>query len=318
MYKRIPGFSNYAVSRYGHVINIDKGTEPAQRVNTDGYTIVSMVRDDGMTRNVARHRLVCMTYKPIENPGEMMVNHIDGVKSHDHLDNLEWVTPMGNIVHAAWAGLTPKCIPIDCLDVETGKQETFVSFLDCAIRFNMSKDEIAYRMKQDDPASIIWPENRRYRKHDPDNGPWPEKVKFLNGRNVAIQAKDLKTGEILEFKNATEASKFFRIGISGIMNRLARPQRVFAVKYLIRDAAKRDDPWPDEEPQQHTRGVRLTYPDGRVEEFNSARECAKSLGIIPTTLGWRLSRGSHGKGSEKVLYEYTCPPLLKSYGPKSS
>lgn len=46
------------------------------------------------------HRAILKTYQPLEDYGELQVNHIDGVKLNNHYSNLEWVTRKQNMAHA--------------------------------------------------------------------------------------------------------------------------------------------------------------------------------------------------------------------------
>jgi hypothetical protein len=68
-----------------------------------GYLTVSL---GGKTHRV--HRLVMMGYEPIDNPEDYQVNHIDGDKTNNCLDNLEWCTAKENSIHAVRTGLNPK------------------------------------------------------------------------------------------------------------------------------------------------------------------------------------------------------------------
>ncbi len=70
-----------------------------------GYLRVALTKD-GRTKLVYIHRVVAQTY--ITNPdNKPMVNHIDGVKTNNRVENLEWVTGQENHDHAATLGLYP-------------------------------------------------------------------------------------------------------------------------------------------------------------------------------------------------------------------
>ena len=42
------------------------------------------------------HRMVLETFSPIENPELFVVDHIDGIKTHNALNNLRWLTKEEN------------------------------------------------------------------------------------------------------------------------------------------------------------------------------------------------------------------------------
>ena len=46
------------------------------------------------------HRLILITFCPNENEKNLFVNHKDGNRRNNKLDNLEWITPSGNAQHA--------------------------------------------------------------------------------------------------------------------------------------------------------------------------------------------------------------------------
>ena len=66
----------------------------------NGYVKVQMRSTDNKSHRYSVHRLVLENFKPVENMGNLQVNHIDGDKKNNNLTNLEWTTSEENIRHA--------------------------------------------------------------------------------------------------------------------------------------------------------------------------------------------------------------------------
>lgn len=95
--KVIKGFSNYNINTEGKVFN-KNGREIKQTVNRNGYPMVKLC-DNGYEKNCSVHRLVAETFIP--NPeNKQTVNHKDGNKLNNQIDNLEWSTYSENEKHA--------------------------------------------------------------------------------------------------------------------------------------------------------------------------------------------------------------------------
>ena len=98
----------YLVSNYGNVINAKpkKSKEPyiiKPLIDRFGYTRVS-IYFEGKYRQALVHRLVARMFIP--NPNFYLeINHKDGNKQNNHVDNLEWCTRSQNVKHAFDMGL---------------------------------------------------------------------------------------------------------------------------------------------------------------------------------------------------------------------
>lgn len=91
----------YQISNLGNV----KGKKCIlkQFVNQRGYFAVSLSKEDKRT-SYRVHRLVANAFIP--NPdNKPQVNHIDGDKSNNKAENLEWLTQSENMKHAFRIGL---------------------------------------------------------------------------------------------------------------------------------------------------------------------------------------------------------------------
>jgi hypothetical protein len=115
----IPKTNGYVVSNDGKVKSPDqkwalgrerqlktfKGRTLIHRL-LHGYPTVS-IRIGDKRKHLSVHRLVAQAFLP--NPNNYRcVNHKDGNKQNNHVDNLEWCTHAGNLLHAYKTGLQPR------------------------------------------------------------------------------------------------------------------------------------------------------------------------------------------------------------------
>lgn len=87
----------FAVSNFGKVIKLSTMREVKPRLNYNGYVYVDF-RTPTWRENKRYHRLMAELFIP--NPkGYDQVNHIDGDKTNNSLDNLEWCNQEQNMAH---------------------------------------------------------------------------------------------------------------------------------------------------------------------------------------------------------------------------
>lgn len=114
-WRYIPGFDNkYQVSREGCVRRIRHYSGKqlfrelimTTKTDEDGYLRVSLTSDRNHSREYGIHQLVALAFIP--NPDNLpCVNHIDGNKLNNSVNNLEWCTVEYNNQHANQIGLRP-------------------------------------------------------------------------------------------------------------------------------------------------------------------------------------------------------------------
>lgn len=116
IWKPVKGFEEtYEVSSLGRIRSVDRVRycgngyvdKPSvilkQYVNVRGYWCVSLYKNKKSHCRVV-HRLMAETFLE-KGANDTEVNHINGVKTDNFLENLEWVTHKENMRHAIESGL---------------------------------------------------------------------------------------------------------------------------------------------------------------------------------------------------------------------
>lgn len=107
IYKDVVGYEGlYQVSNLGNVKSFKKdknGVLLKPGKNTSGYLFVILYKNINK-KCITIHRLVMLSFKKnISN--KLEINHINGVKYDNRIENLEWCTSSENQLHAYKIGL---------------------------------------------------------------------------------------------------------------------------------------------------------------------------------------------------------------------
>lgn len=106
MIKDIPGHPGFKATINGQIIG-KRGLPLKGRIDRCGYHEV-VLSENGKSKSWLVHRLVLSTFVPVERMDQLDVNHRNGTKIDNRLENLEWCTRSENTRHSYQNGLQAK------------------------------------------------------------------------------------------------------------------------------------------------------------------------------------------------------------------
>jgi len=181
----VPGSTRIAVSRDGRVASraylwrggptIPKAAELKVRVSKDdGYVRCSSYHDVEGKESTTVHRLMALALLPYPaNVDSLTVNHRDGIKHNNVIDNLEWNTYSENNTHALDTGLRNTRTPVRVFDYWTGAEHSFTSVTAAAEQLNVNSGYM-YELAQSDGQRLL---GFRYAvKYITSGTPWLPKI----------------------------------------------------------------------------------------------------------------------------------------------
>ena len=144
-YKKIPGFPSYVVSTTGVIGSVQDDGSICVKVPTedpDGYLKVNLVGLDGNTYTRFVHRLVALTYLTEDGVSLGEVNHKDGDKTNNDVENLEWSTRSANMQHAIENGLINNVLRVRAYHTKTGEVIVYHSMKSAAKALGLARHQL--------------------------------------------------------------------------------------------------------------------------------------------------------------------------------
>jgi hypothetical protein len=233
-YYQIPGFDDYGISKNGEVFDTTRGQALVPFLSL-GYVRVRIRKSKSvhptryftykyMTAGI--HRLLALTFlPPPSDPKQNQINHKDGNRCNNSLDNLEWCTQLENNMHALKNNLRSDNKHIEVKNLKTNEILHFYSLGECGDYFKVDKTNIHWwlnKRKNLYPfqkyyiiryADQDWPDvgdietflNKPYRYDHFHNGVIcihdviHDKVVFTNRRLVASNYLDINEGTLYKY-----------------------------------------------------------------------------------------------------------------------
>ena len=324
----VPFFTRYAINRDGELRNIETGhvlswyVTKEKDVRSGGYRAARVSNESGFSRTIFRHRALSLTFKRYNaSVNQIVVNHKNGQKGDDRLDNLEWATHATNNQHAYDTGLRASLQSVWMRDLNTGEEHLFPSIAECHRQTGkLTPNIIQYRLSKC-PNKVF--SDRLLFKYD-DGSNWPEVDAgsvSRHGSGGGIVARNVFTGDLVIGTSAQHLEDLLGVKSGTILqharDNLVLPAYGYNFRYVIGG-----DPFPNhsarhlavykDHPIKSPDGIVVTDLTTNEEQFFTSRQAAAHHFDLSPVYVFNLAQGEKTYQSK---YRFNLFKLKEELGP---
>lgn len=232
-FRSIPGYSRYSINRHGEVYSDMVNRPISPYIDNSGYLMYGVTPDVGKRTICGRHRLLALAFYQYPNSVDNLdVNHKDGIKINNDLENLEWATRKRNCDHAYSNNLRTDNIEVLIKNIFNGEVKKFYSIQEAARKLDVKGGTL--RLRLDSSGQKIYPPGVLIKKAS-DLSDWinvenPISEILKSRIPLPVFIKDLKTGIVTESPNIKSLHDFIDLTPGGINYHLRDKTKVNKVK----------------------------------------------------------------------------------------
>lgn len=301
----IPGTTRYALNKEGQLYSfLRKKILPVRSIRPDTrYRSTTLAHESGKDVTFSTHRLLALMFlNDGTDKSKMQVDHIDGDRFNNKLDNLEWVTPSENVLRSFRLGLRDNsAVSVVIYNPKTKEKRTFYCLGYAAYVLGLHYSAVAARCKHE--GKRIYPDGYQYMFGD-ENTVFPDITEVTDkyGVETPVLARDALTGKVFSYRTAKEAC----IGLSyspAMVSTYMNDSRQLLTEDLIQIKPDDGTPWREiKDPYLDLAATSQYEPvtvtdvkTGKQHHFVSSKRAADFANILDTTLHWRLINKDAGK-----------------------
>lgn len=297
-FRVIPSYPEYGVSESGVIKSLKKDCVLKQYV-LNGYFIVDTFGESA-TETLPVHRAVALAWVENANP-EMfnIVNHLDGDKTNNHRDNLEWTDFSGNNYHAVNNGLRIDNIQCRLRDFYTGEIHLFNSMAQAAVFIGYPKDAPIERLSPKMFGKLL--ADRYEFKFASDQTPWfyENRKELVKPSRFMVTIED-STGTSREVYSTKALLKEYQL--YGCKERSIVALAEFGndlypdKKFIVRDSYAETQHREKRDTANSVTVPVFVRKGDRVNEFYSLTQCARFFNVDRSSITARLNNGKELNG----------------------